>query len=43
MATALGLVALVLFIAAVIVLAAAITWVVVKVTPQRRQKSEQAS
>ena len=43
MATALGLVALVLFIAAVIVLAAAITWFVVKVTPQRRQKSEQAS
>jgi len=43
MATALGLVALVLFIAAVIVLAAAITWVVVKVTPQRPQKREQAS
>jgi hypothetical protein len=43
MATALGLVALVVFIVAVIMLAAAITWVVVKVTPQRTQKREEAS
>ena len=40
MATALGLVGLFAFIGAVIVLAAAITWVVVKVTPQRNQKRQ---
>jgi flagellar biogenesis protein FliO len=42
MATGLGLLGLVGFMVAVIALAASITWIVVKVTPQRR-KSEQSA
>jgi hypothetical protein len=38
MATALGLAGLVLFIVCVIALAAAVTWAVVKLSPQRREK-----
>jgi hypothetical protein len=41
MATALGLLGLVGFIVGVIVLAAGITWTVVKLTPQRNQKPAQ--
>jgi hypothetical protein len=39
MATALGLVGLAAFIVCVIALAAAVTWAVVKLTPQRDRKS----
>jgi hypothetical protein len=38
MATALGLAGLVLFIVCVIALAAAVTWAVVKLSPQRGEK-----
>jgi hypothetical protein len=41
MATALGLIGLVLFIVCVIALAAGVTWLVVKVTPQRKREPEQ--
>ena len=37
MATALGLIGLIVFIVCVIVLAAGITWLVVKVSPQREE------
>jgi hypothetical protein len=43
MATALGLIGLVLFIVCVIVLAAAITWLVVKVSPQREETEPRGS
>jgi hypothetical protein len=42
MATALGLIGLVAFIVSVIALAAGITWLVVKISPQR-EKAEQRS
>jgi hypothetical protein len=38
MATALGLVGLLAFIVAVIALAAAVTWIVIKLTPQRDKR-----
>jgi hypothetical protein len=41
--TVLGLIGLVAFICAVIALAAAVTWVVVKATPQRAEKRTPAS
>ena len=41
METALGLIGLVLFAAAVIALAAAVTWVVVKVSPAEKPKPDQ--
>jgi hypothetical protein len=40
MATALGLLGLVVFIVCVIALAAGVTWLVVRFTPQRREKAE---
>jgi hypothetical protein len=40
MATALGLAGLLLFIVGVIALAAAVTWSVVKISPQRREKPD---
>jgi hypothetical protein len=43
MATGLGLLGLLAFIVAVIVIAASITWIVVKVTPKRNRKSEQSA
>ena len=43
MATGLGLLGLLAFIVAVIALAASITWIVVKLTPQRNRKSEQSA
>jgi hypothetical protein len=43
MATALGLIGLVLFIVCVIVLAAAITWLVVKVSPRREETEPRGS
>jgi hypothetical protein len=43
METALGLIGLALFIVGVIALAAAITWAVVKLTPQRREKPAQTN
>jgi hypothetical protein len=42
MATALGLVGLAAFIVGVILLAAAVTWTVVKLTPQRDQKPHES-
>ncbi|HEX6490304.1 MAG TPA: hypothetical protein VF002_02885 [Gaiellaceae bacterium] len=42
MATGLGLLGLLGFILAVIVLAASVTWIVVKVTPQRRKPEQPA-
>jgi predicted PurR-regulated permease PerM len=42
MATALGLIGLVGFIVGVILLACAVTWTVVKITPQR-DRAEQSS
>ena len=41
METALGLIGLVLFAVAVIALAAAVTWVVVKVSPAEKPKPDQ--
>ena len=38
MAAALGIVGLILFIACVIAMAAAISWVVIKVTPDKKRK-----
>ena len=43
MATALGLVGLLAFIVAVILLAAGVTTLVVKLTPQRNRKQDQAA
>ena len=43
MATALGLVGLLFFIVAVIVLAAAVTWVVVKISPSRAPENSASS
>ena len=43
MTTGLGLLGLLGFILAVIALAASVTWIVVKVTPQRNRKPEQSS
>jgi predicted PurR-regulated permease PerM len=40
MATALGLIGLVGFIVGVILLAAAITWTVIRITPQRDRAEE---
>jgi hypothetical protein len=43
MATVLGLFGLAAFIVLVIALAAAVTWIVVKVSPQRDRKPEQSA
>jgi hypothetical protein len=43
MATALGLIGLLLFIVCVIVLAAGITWLVVKVSPKREDAEPRGS
>jgi hypothetical protein len=43
MATALGLLGLVAFIVCVIALAAAVTWAVVKITPQRDRGEQRSS
>ena len=43
METALGLIGLVVFIVCVILLAAAVTWGVIKLTPQRDQAEKGAS
>jgi hypothetical protein len=43
MATALGLIGLVAFIVCVIALAAAITWLVVKISPQRKNAEQRSS
>ncbi len=43
MATALGLIGLVVFIVCVITLAAAVTWIVVKVSPQRKRDAERTA
>ena len=43
METFLGLLGLVVFIVGVISLAASVTWIVVKATPQRDEKREQAT
>jgi hypothetical protein len=43
MATVLGLFGLVLFIVSVIALAAGITWLVVKISPQRKKGEQSAS
>ncbi len=43
MATALGLLGLLVFIVSVIALAAAITWLVVKISPQRDKGEQSAS
>ncbi|MFL5948049.1 MAG: hypothetical protein ACJ743_06265 [Gaiellaceae bacterium] len=40
MATALGLIGLVVFIVSVIALAAGITWLVVKISPQRKNAEQ---
>jgi hypothetical protein len=41
--TVLGLIGLVVFIVAMIVLAAAVTWLVVKISPQRDRSEQRAS
>ena len=43
MATVLGLIGLVVFIVCVIALAAGITWLVVKISPQRKDAAERSS
>ncbi len=43
MATALGLIGLVAFIVSVIALAAGITWLVVKISPQRKDAEQRSS
>jgi hypothetical protein len=43
MATALGLIGLVVFIVSVIALAAGITWLVVKISPQRKDAEQHSS
>jgi hypothetical protein len=43
MATALGLIGLVAFIVSVIALAAGITWLVVKISPQRKNAEQRTS
>jgi hypothetical protein len=43
MATVLGLIGLVVFIVCVIALAAGITWLVVKISPQRKDATERTS
>jgi hypothetical protein len=43
MATALGLIGLVAFIVCVIALAAGITWLVVKISPQRKNAEQRSS
>jgi len=43
MATALGLIGLVLFIVSVIALAAGITWFVVKISPKRSEPGKQST
>jgi hypothetical protein len=43
MATALGLIGLVAFIVSVIALAAGITWLVVKISPQRKDAEQHSS
>jgi hypothetical protein len=43
MATALGLIGLVAFIVCVIALAAGITWLVVKISPQRKNAEQSSS
>ncbi|HWH55767.1 MAG TPA: hypothetical protein VNT04_09350 [Gaiellaceae bacterium] len=43
MATALGLIGLVVFIVCVIALAAGVTWTVVKVSPQRKRDAERSA
>ena len=43
MSSALGIVGIALFIVAVIVLAAAVTWLVVKLTPGDRSKKKDAT
>jgi len=43
MATALGLIGLVAFIVCVIALAAGITWLVVKISPQRKDAEQRSS
>jgi hypothetical protein len=43
MATALGLIGLVAFIVSVIALAAGITWLVVKISPQRKNAEQRSS
>jgi hypothetical protein len=43
MATALGLIGLVAFIVSVIALAAGITWLVVKISPQRKDAEQSSS
>ena len=43
MATALGLIGLVVFIVSVIALAAGITWLVVKISPQRKDAEPHSS
>jgi hypothetical protein len=43
MATVLGLLGLVVFIVSVIALAAGITWLVVKISPQRKKSEQSAS
>jgi hypothetical protein len=42
MATVLGLIGLVLFIVAVITLAAGVTWAVIRLTPQREKREASA-
>jgi flagellar biogenesis protein FliO len=42
-ATILGVLGLILFIVSVIALAAGITWVVVKLTPQRNRKQQETA
>ena len=42
MATALGLIGLVAFIVSVIALAAGITWLVVKISPQRKNAEQRS-
>jgi hypothetical protein len=43
MATAFGLIGLVAFIVSVIALAAGITWLVVKISPQRKNAEQRSS
>jgi hypothetical protein len=43
MATALGLLGLLVFIVCVIALAAAVTWLVVKISPQRKNAEQRGS
>jgi hypothetical protein len=43
MATALGLLGLLLFIVCVIALAAGVTWLVVKISPQRKNAEQRGS